>query len=46
MHYLGLDISKNQSYIAHYEDQKLINEFLLTHAKQSFQNFSLCIFVR
>ncbi|NJH98933.1 transposase, partial [Staphylococcus hyicus] len=43
MHYLGLDISKNQSYIAHYEDQKLINEFLLTHTKQSFQKFRVYV---
>ncbi len=35
MHCLGLDVSKNQSYIAHYKDQKLINEFLLTYTKQS-----------
>lgn len=43
MHYLGIDISKNQSYIAHYEDQKLINEFLFTHTKQSFQKLKVYV---
>lgn len=43
MHYLGIDVSKNQSYIAHYEDQKLINEFLFTHTKQSFQKLKVYV---
>ena len=29
MHYLGIDVGKKESYVAHYENNEIVNEFVL-----------------
>lgn len=40
MHYLGIDVSKKNSYVVHYDDEKKINEFILYYDSTSMLQFS------
>ena len=40
MHYLGIDVGKKESYVAHYENNEMVNEFVLHYDYNSLTRFS------
>ncbi|MBX8992672.1 IS110 family transposase, partial [Staphylococcus pettenkoferi] len=40
MHYLGIDVGKKESYVAHYENNEIVNEFVLHYDYNSLTRFS------